>query len=119
MSDDDDLFTAFAAAAEAKPAAPAPAPTPASPAESPKKKRARAKPKTKPDGAEGAVVIPAATPNAMAPQKKSAHLTLRLSPQIKNDLQKAAERRGMNVTTFLETLIQLAVEADRRAGLVP
>ncbi len=117
MSDDDDLFTAFAAVAEAKPAAPAP--TPASPAEPPKKKRARAKPKIKPDGAEGAVVIPAAMPDAMAPQKKTAHLTLRLSPQIKDDLQKAAERRGMNVTMFLETLIQLAVEADRRAGLVP
>ncbi len=112
MSNDDDLFTAFADVATAKPAAV----QQPKPAETPKRKRARSKPT---DGAEGAVVIPAAAPDAMAPQKKTSHLTLRLWPQIKDDLQKAAERRGMTVTAFLETLVRLAVEADRRAGLVP
>ncbi len=112
MSDDDELFTAFETVAEAKAEASAPAPMTAKPT---KRKRARAKP----DGAEDAVVIPAAVPGVRAPQKKSTSLTLRLSPQIKDDLQQAAMRRGLNVTEFIELLVRLAVEADRRAGLVP
>ncbi len=77
---------------------------------------AGAGPAVAPEPAQDGVVIPAAVKKTA--ELRTAHLTLRLTPSFKQAMLDAADRRGIKVTEFIETLVQYAIEADRKAGLI-
>ncbi len=75
-----------------------------------------------PRSEEAAVVVPPAPRDYVPPsepaERRDTHLTIRTTRRFKDEAVAAAKRRGMSLTAFLETLVGLALEADRKAGLI-
>ncbi len=69
-----------------------------------------------------AVVVPPAPRDYVSPseppEKRNTHMTIRTTRGFKDAATAAARRRGMTLTAFVESLVGLAIEADRKAGLI-